>query len=405
MSASTRQDAKGLEQALNLRALCYAVSAFLRFQHLCVSSVLRAQVLMNLAGQLGGIEPIFDTLFSFLYRKTDYFHVMKPGDKIGFPPGKAQQLLLHSFGKFERLAAETARRAEAAQASKKPASDAPSTAAAAAKPKTTSTHAANSADAAKSHAPGKDVEPPKAAAASKPPADSAATTAPVSGATDSGVAAAAKAGAKSASHLAEQVGVPYNGGHCKNYYWEQTLNDVTIHAPVPAGTRARDVICTIGRSHLMLKLKGASEPLIDAKYPCDARNGQEIWERVKSSDCYWNLGEAHGTHCVSVYLEKDRESWWKSAVDGDEEIDTTKVDSTRDVSDYDGETQGHIRKIMFDQHQKRLGKPTSDEMKNEDMLRKAWDAEGSPFKGTPFDPSKLNLSGGGGAPGGAMPGM
>jgi hypothetical protein len=26
-------------------------------------------------------------------------------------------------------------------------------------------------------------------------------------------------------------------------------------------------------------------------------------------------------------------------------------------------------------------------------LKKAWDAEGSPFKGQPFDPSKLNLSG------------
>jgi hypothetical protein len=26
-------------------------------------------------------------------------------------------------------------------------------------------------------------------------------------------------------------------------------------------------------------------------------------------------------------------------------------------------------------------------------LKQAWDAEGSPFKGTPFDPSKLNLSG------------
>jgi len=25
-------------------------------------------------------------------------------------------------------------------------------------------------------------------------------------------------------------------------------------------------------------------------------------------------------------------------------------------------------------------------------LKKAWDAEGSPFKGTPFDPSKLNLN-------------
>ena len=91
-----------------------------------------------------------------------------------------------------------------------------------------------------------------------------------------------------------------------------------------------------------------------------------------------------------IYLEKERECWWKSAVHGAEEIDTTKVDSTRDLYTYDDETQGAIRKIMFDQHQKRLGKATSDELKNEDMLRKAWDAEGSPFKGQPFDPSLVN---------------
>ena len=31
--------------------------------------------------------------------------------------------------------------------------------------------------------------------------------------------------------------------------------------------------------------------------------------------------------------------------------------------DYDAETQGAIRKIMFDQDQKRKGMPSSDEMK------------------------------------------
>ena len=49
----------------------------------------------------------------------------------------------------------------------------------------------------------------------------------------------------------------------------------------------------------------------------------------------------------------------------------------------------------------RVRPPTSDELKNEDMLQKAWNAEGSPFQGTPFDPSKVNFSGspgGGGAP-------
>ena len=62
-------------------------------------------VLLNIAGQCGGIEPLFDTVFSFLLRKTDYFHVMKPGDNIGFKAGVAQQLLLRSFSKFEQAAA------------------------------------------------------------------------------------------------------------------------------------------------------------------------------------------------------------------------------------------------------------------------------------------------------------
>ena len=39
-------------------------------------------VLLNIAGSLGGIEPLFDTIFSFLLRKTDYFRVMQPGDKM-----------------------------------------------------------------------------------------------------------------------------------------------------------------------------------------------------------------------------------------------------------------------------------------------------------------------------------
>merc|ERR1719183_2967848 len=108
---------------------------------------------------------------------------------------------------------------------------------------------------------------------------------------------------------------------------------------------------------------------------------------------------------VEVTLVKLRETWWKSVVEGEPEIDTQKVDSVRNIHEYDDETQAGIRKIMFDQDQKRKGLPTSDEMKNEDMLRKAWDAEGSPFKGTPFDPKMVNFSGGAGAGAPGPPGI
>jgi len=78
---------------------------------------------------------------------------------------------------------------------------------------------------------------------------------------------------------------------------------------------------------------------------------------------------------------------------GDREIDTQRVDSTCKIDDYDEPTQAAIQKLMFDQQQKMQGLPTSDELKQQEILKKAWNAEGSPFKGTPFDPSLVNFSG------------
>jgi hypothetical protein len=50
-----------------------------------------------------------------------------------------------------------------------------------------------------------------------------------------------------------------------------------------------------------------------------------------------------------------------------------------------------LRKIVHEQRQKAKGLPTSEEEKQMEMMKKAWDAEGSPFKGTPFDPSRFNF--------------
>merc|ERR1719436_2372467 len=103
----------------------------------------------------------------------------------------------------------------------------------------------------------------------------------------------------------------------------------------------------------------------------------------------WHLDD----NKVVLSLEKQRETWWKCVLEGDQEIDTTKVESTRAMEEYDGETQGAIRKIMFDQNQKIQGKPTSDQIRTADIMKEAWNAPGSPFRGSEFDPSMLNLSG------------
>lgn len=74
------------------------------------------------------------------------------------------------------------------------------------------------------------------------------------------------------------------------------------------------------------------------------------------------------------------------------------MNNTKPLQEFDDETQGAIRKIMYEQQRKQMGLPTTEEEKQLEAIKSAWDAEGSPFKGKPFDPSLINFSGGQGNP-------
>ena len=57
-------------------------------------------MLMTIAQELGGIEPLLDCFFAFMHRRTDMYYVM-PDDgmyyKMGFMEGAAEKLVSKTF--------------------------------------------------------------------------------------------------------------------------------------------------------------------------------------------------------------------------------------------------------------------------------------------------------------------
>ena len=74
-------------------------------------------------------------------------------------------------------------------------------------------------------------------------------------------------------------------------------------------------------------------------------------------------------------------------MDKEEKLDIKNMNPEKPMEDLEPEAQAKIKQLMYDEQQKRLGLPTSEQQQYQDVLKKAWNVEGSPFKGTPFDPS------------------
>jgi len=150
-----------------------------------------------------------------------------------------------------------------------------------------------------------------------------------------------------------------NGCDLDKYSWTQTLEEVELRVSLPTPCRARDLLVEIGKKKLKVQLKGTSEALIDG----------ELEAEVKVEDCIWNLEDRKS---VLLSLSKvNKMSWWCRLVKTDPEINTKKVQPENSkLSDLDGETRSMVEKMMFDQRQKELGLPTSDEQKKVDMFDK-----------------------------------
>jgi len=306
-------------------------------------------MLMNIAERRRGIDPLLDSVFGFLRRRTDFFK--------GATMDHAETTVMNSFKKHAALAErEIAKEKKKEQEKKKKAEKAEA--------------ARKEKEATKLEDPNNDgmlieeVTEEEAAAVSAPE-----EAKPVE---------VAKGGAEGAEGAEGEV-VPEkdgdedddpnkikpnagNGGDLENYSWTQTLEELTVTVPVPAGIKGSHIVCDIKNTSIKLGVKG-KDLILDGA----------LQKKVNAEEAIWTLETNNSGKCVVITMEKNNQmEWWSAVVEGHTEINTKKVEPENSkISDLkDDETRQMVEKMMYDQRQKSMGLPTSEEQKKQDILKK-----------------------------------
>ncbi|KAI6908028.1 Nuclear movement protein [Hortaea werneckii] len=159
--------------------------------------------------------------------------------------------------------------------------------------------------------------------------------------------------AAKAKELEEQSKLPYK--------WTQTIGELDLTAVIPANIKGKDLDVKFTRNGIKAAIKG-QEPIIEGDFP----------HPVRVDDSTWTLESGPSSKELNIHLDKvNKMEWWAHVVTSAPTIDTSKISpENSSLSDLDGETRGMVEKMMYDQRQKEQGKPTSDEEKKQEMLRK-----------------------------------
>ena len=322
-----------------------------------------------------GIYGFFDVMFSFLYRRTDFFYEMAPGENMGFFPTQAEAIVCGYFRKYQQLhykervpkrnidpkiieeymknkgkenkekkevidkinyQAKKEEKKEEKKAETKNKDETKNTNNGASKENTNKIESSNPLN--------KKKEEIKGPVENKPTSIST-----------------------------------YNGDKCDDYNWSQGVSDVTIQFSLKQKINKKMLKIDMTVTHLKIVIDGMDKPLID----------DDFCEKIIPDDSNWSIEDGQS---IILFLEKAQEIIWKSAFKGGKEIDTKTVDNSKRIDEFDSETQAALNKIVYEQNRKRNGLPTTEEEKKLEALKEAWNKPGSPFAGQPFDPSMFNLN-------------
>ncbi|XP_066495865.1 nudC domain-containing protein 3 [Tiliqua scincoides] len=344
------------------------------------------QALLGILQHAGGVQEFLAALFGFLYRKTDFFRLLhRPHDRLGFPPGVARRLALGAFKTFEQMARQDdARRQQELEEELKKREEEAAAAAERMKVPVVAEEVEISSAVEQNSA----SESEKPAAPEEPLAAEGKEVEAADVVVEPPVAAAAgpiETQPEEQSKTQEQFQAnpdSYNGAVRENYAWSQDYSDLEIKVPVPKHIlKGRQVSVEMGSSSIRVAvLEGSGQRVL--------MEGT-LTHKINTENSVWSLEPGK---CILINLSKVGEYWWSAILEGEEQIDIGKINKERSMATVDEEEHAVLDRLSFDYHQKLQGKPQSHEMKVHEMLKKGWDAEGSPFRGQKFDPSMFNIS-------------
>ncbi|CRH01719.1 nuclear movement protein, putative [Plasmodium relictum] len=148
-----------------------------------------------------------------------------------------------------------------------------------------------------------------------------------------------------------------NGGITDKYRWIQNTSSLEMFIDAKEKIKTKDVKVDLTYKRLFVKVK--DKVIIDG----------EFYKKIKPEGSIWTLED---NQIIHILIEKLHGlEWWATAIKGDPEIDVKKIvpENSR-IDDLDPETRAVVEKMLYDQRQKSLNLPTSDEQKKNEIFEK-----------------------------------
>ncbi|XP_034480819.1 nudC domain-containing protein 3 [Drosophila innubila] len=297
-------------------------------------------MLMEILQERKTITGFLDAVFGFLKRNTDFYHTKKDAtDKIGFPKGMRDQIL---YGAMQRYDPECWLQTMSAE---------------------------SGIDDSGINAPPAiseiTVETDEQRLQAKPAEADVST---------------------SKTRRSFEPGDYKNGAAFEHHCWSQTLKDLELHVKLPGNLQSA--------KQLSIDIKAQQVKVCSKMDATQVILEGVLSQRIRHNDAVWSI--ENGT--LLICCDKAKERWWDRLFEGDNEIDIKKLDCERYIDELPEDSQLAIEKLRVQQmtadQQQKTALQTTDPEQNKTLerLKKAWDAEGSPFKGQPFDPSMVQMS-------------